>query len=161
MHFYLISSQNFWTFEVPHVEKGCVPFKPPISGGNVTSTCVFYFSLCHPVPSLCTENCGICLTNKVSFWGHDYDNKTLYTMPKKTGGFDPNKKVNFDSGKFEFYYFYLTPLPVEIVFFDRHCSYFFVSNFIFYIFLVIIFYLFIYLSIFYFLNFFYFLIFSF
>ena len=106
MHFYLISSQNFWTFEVPHVEKGCIPFKPPISGGNVTSTCVFYFSLCHPVPSLCTENCGICLTNKVSFWGHDYDNKALYTMPKKTGGFDPNKKVKFDSGKFEFYYFY-------------------------------------------------------
>ena len=77
MHFYLISSQNFWTFEVPHVEKGCIPFKPQIYGGSVFSTCVFYFSLCHPVPSLCTENCGICLTNKVSFWGHDYDNKTL------------------------------------------------------------------------------------
>ncbi|RMX37275.1 hypothetical protein pdam_00023102 [Pocillopora damicornis] len=107
----ILKDQNFWTFEVPHVEKGCIPFKPPISGGNVTSTCVFYFSLCHPVPSLCTENCGICLTNKVSFWGHDYDNKALYTMPKKTGGFDPNKKVNFDS---ERDYFTLIYEPGEL-----------------------------------------------
>lgn len=94
----VLKEQNFWTFEVHNEMVGCKPFKPPSpSGANVTSTCVFYFSICHPVPSLCTENSGICLTNKVAYWGRNYDNKTLYTLPKRIGAFNPNRDVKFDS----------------------------------------------------------------
>ena len=79
---------------------GCEPFYPPADGSNVSSTCVFYFSICQPVPSFCPENSGICLANKINY-GSKFNDKTVYTLPKKIGGFQEGGKANFDSGLFE------------------------------------------------------------
>ena len=84
---YLLFRQPYWQFEIPNAAvktvKGCTPHE--IKGQN-SSTCIFYFSICHPVPRYCPENSGICLANKFSF---NKDNTTLilYTAFTNTGSF--------------------------------------------------------------------------
>ena len=78
---------------------GCKPFYP--SGvKNGSSTCIFYFSICTPVPDFCPENSGICLANKVDFSGSPAGNKTLYTQPINIGSFKEGKN-HFKAGLFE------------------------------------------------------------
>ena len=66
----------------------CHPFKPQEL--NVTSTCIFYFSICQPVPRFCSDDTGICLANKVSL-SPEY-NKTLYTEFRSIGRFNDEFK---------------------------------------------------------------------
>lgn len=87
----VLKAQRFWQFEVSHKDfPGCKPFYP--SGvKNGSSTCIFYFSICTPVPDFCPENSGICLANKVDFSGSPAGNKTLYTQPINIGSFKEGK----------------------------------------------------------------------
>ena len=63
----------------------CHPFKPDVQEVNVTSTCIFYFSICQPVARFCPGDTGICLANKLSFLPKY--NETLYTEFKSIGRF--------------------------------------------------------------------------
>lgn len=74
---------DLWQFEVSRDLPGCKPFHPP--GVNASTTCLFYFSLCKPVPDLCPTNSGICLTNKIDY-GPKYK-KIVYTKPENIGSF--------------------------------------------------------------------------
>lgn len=76
--------QRYWQFEVSRDFPGCKLFHPP-DVGNDSSTCLFYFSICTPVPDFCPENSGICLANKIDY--RPKYNKTLYTKPIKIGSF--------------------------------------------------------------------------
>ena len=70
---------------------GCNRFHPPnVQAGNYSSTCIFYFSICTPVPDFCPENSGICLANKVDYF-QSTGNTTLYSLPINIGGFKEGK----------------------------------------------------------------------
>ncbi|XP_067033021.1 uncharacterized protein [Acropora muricata] len=67
----VLKEQDYWYFEHPKPIGSCKHLKPEESSN---STCIFYFSICKPVPRYCPDNSGICLVTKVSFLK---DNTTL------------------------------------------------------------------------------------
>lgn len=113
MLFYFVFRQRYWQFEVSNELPGCKPFHPPDVN---MSTCLFYFSVCTPVPDFCPENSGICLSNKVKY-GPPY-NDTLYSKQINIGSFKEDGK-RFIAGLLELKHnlcsvFSVSRLPVHV-----------------------------------------------
>lgn len=81
-----LSRQAYWHFELHESVPGCKEFNSSGPLGNVTSKCLFYFSICHTVPRYCPENSGICLASETHF-PPPY-NQTLYSEFKNIGSFN-------------------------------------------------------------------------
>ncbi|XP_068693839.1 uncharacterized protein [Montipora foliosa] len=79
----VLREQSYWYFETDAFSD-CTPFKP--QDINVTSTCIFYFSICHPVPVYCPGVSGICFANRVTFSPKD-NNTHLYSTFLSIGGY--------------------------------------------------------------------------
>lgn len=87
----VLKEQDYWYFEHPKAIGSCKHLKPE---GSSNSTCIFYFSVCKPVPRYCPDNSGICLVTKVSFLN---ENTTLYSEFINIGSYSQEFKSEANS----------------------------------------------------------------
>ncbi|XP_015779379.1 PREDICTED: uncharacterized protein LOC107357256 isoform X2 [Acropora digitifera] len=87
----VLKEQDYWYFEHPKAIGSCKHLKPE---GSSNSTCIFYFSICKPVPRYCPDNSGICLVTKVSFLK---ENTTLYSEFINIGSYSQEFKSEANS----------------------------------------------------------------